>query len=61
MHFDHRTEKRASHATRPARDQFPDYRERMLCIRQRVADGAYSTPSMIAAVARRMLDSGALR
>ena len=42
---------------RPARMHSTNFGERMLLIRQRVADGAYNDAAVIAVVARAVLDT----
>jgi hypothetical protein len=51
---------RDDHALQPAILLVSSYRERMHLIRQRVADGAYNHPSVIAHIARRLLDTAGL-
>ena len=46
---------------RPASTHSTEYRERMLRIRQRLADGAYNNSAVIALIARRLSESGDLR
>ena len=46
---------------RPASAHSTDYRERLLRIRQRLADGAYNNSAVIAFIARRLFESGDLR
>ena len=52
---------RAAGGMRPASAHSTDYRERMLRIRQRLADGAYNNSAVIALIARRLSESGDLR
>ncbi len=55
------SEDRGDGGIRPAGAHLADYRARMLSIRQRLADGAYNNPAVIAHVAKRISDSGDLR
>lgn len=52
---------RGAGGMQPASAHSTEYRERMLRIRQRLADGAYNNSAVIALVARRLSDSGDLR
>ena len=55
--IDHQRDEHALSARRPASAQSG---ERTVRIRQRVAEGAYNDPAVVAQVARRLLDSGDL-
>ena len=57
---DARDDRRAG-GMRPASAHSTEYRERMLRIRQRLADGAYNNSAVIALIARRLSESGDLR
>ena len=52
---------RGTGGMRPASTHSTEYRERMLRIRQRLADGAYNNSAVIALIARRLSESGDLR
>lgn len=58
MHFRDASDDRGLGGIRPAHAHLTDYCARMLCIRQRVTDGVYDSPALIAHVARRLIASG---
>ena len=63
LRLDQETELQSRHANQVVTDRGTQFHsthqaDRILRIRQRVADGAYNDPSVIAHVARRLMDGG---